>query len=163
MERSRTRQVWIISFVATVVLMAAYMGGFFVASGSYLTDSNVRMALEKVSIMSAIAAAVTTVTAAISFIQYKEVTGIEKIKPICIALLAVWVTSPMWTIFLPIPEYIVERIIGEFVFTLAVGFGVPILAIIYLVYSQGKGTAKYPAVICLSLVGTGILAVMITP
>lgn len=94
------------------------------------------MALEKVSIMSAIAAAVTTVTAAIGFIQYKEVTGIEKIKPICIALLAVWVTS-------------------------AVGFGVLILAIIYLVYSQGKGTAKYPAVICLSFVAAGILAAVI--
>ena len=91
-----------------------------------------------------------------------EVTGIEKIKPICIALLVVWITSPMWTIFLPMPEHFVARMIGEFVFTLAVGFGVLILSIIYLVYSRGKGTAKYPIVICLLLIAAGILAVWIT-
>lgn len=71
MEHSRARRVWLISFAATIVLMAAYAGGFFIASGSYLMDSNIRMALAKVSIMSAIAAAVTTVTAAIGFIRYK--------------------------------------------------------------------------------------------
>lgn len=91
-----------------------------------------------------------------------EVTGIEKIKPICIALLVVWITSPMWTIFLPMPEHFVARMIGEFVFTLAVGFGVLILSIVYLVYSRGKGTAKYPIVICLLLIAAGILAVWIT-
>ncbi|WP_147568094.1 hypothetical protein [Christensenella intestinihominis] len=157
MKQSRARQIWIISFVATIVLMVAYVGGIFAGEGIYLTDSKAHAIVTRVSDISAMAAAVTTVIAAVSFIRYKKMKGIEKIKPICIALLTVWVTSPVWTIFLDIPVtgHMGDFLVGlSILVTLVAGFGVLVLSIIYLVYSWGQKTAKYPVVICLSIVST---------
>ncbi|MBC5648561.1 hypothetical protein [Christensenella tenuis] len=158
MEHSRARQIWWISLVATVVLVAVYMGFFLAMLDSY------DIVLGMVSMLSAVAAACTAVIATISFIRYRKMRGIEKIKPICIALLAVWVTTPAFITLLPIPG--TEHIAGAagllVLITLGIWIGVIALSILYLIRSRGKETAKYPIVICLLLVAAGILAVLIT-
>ena len=159
MERSRAKQIWWVSLTTTVVLMGVYIGFFLAMLESY------DIVLGMVSMLSAVAAACTVVIATVSFIRYRKMRGIEKIKPLCIALLAVWATAPAFITLLPIPG--TEHTAGAAgllaLITLGIWIGVIILSILYLIRSRGKGTAKYPAVICLSLVGTGILAVMITP
>lgn len=81
------------------------------------------------------------------FISSRKKAGLERIKPICIALLAIWWVFPgLFMFYEPAwrnPEMLFWYSSWSF-FSV-----VMILSIIYLAGTRNKGTKKYPIVMCM--------------
>ncbi len=81
-----------------------------------------------------------------AYIRFQGSVGIERIKPICIALFAVWWHIPRLFWIFPIGE-VQMRMIGTGCQSIILLLIVT-LSIIYLIATRKRQTKKYPSVIC---------------
>lgn len=85
-----------------------------------------------------------------TYIQYKGSMGIEKLKPICIALFAVWWHGMRLFGLFPVDD--AQRGMMNDWYTSIILLLIAVLSITYLAMAGKRRTKKYPAVICLVMV-----------